>query len=94
MEQADFFSITYRYLVLNCLIHFILICGSFLLFSYPFLVLRIFSSLPNSLIREHIYSPQLQMNSLTLLLDQSPAFLTSEDFIRSNEIVRTKWHIY
>ena len=27
-------------------------------------------------------------------LDQSPAFLTSDDFIRSNEIIRTKWPIY
>ena len=29
-----------------------------------------------------------------LLLDRSPAFLTSDDFIRSNEIIRTKWPIY
>ena len=28
------------------------------------------------------------------LLDRSPAFLTSDDFIRSNEIIRTKWRIY
>ena len=34
------------------------------------------------LIREHLH------------LDQSPAFLTSEDFIRSNEIITTKWSIY
>ena len=27
-------------------------------------------------------------------LDRSPAFLTSDDFIRSNEIIRTKWPIY
>ena len=27
-------------------------------------------------------------------LDWSPAFLTSDDFIRSNEIIRTKWPIY
>ena len=27
-------------------------------------------------------------------LDQSPAFLTSDDFIRSNEIIRTKWLIF
>ena len=27
-------------------------------------------------------------------LDRSPAFLTSDDFVRSNEIVRTKWPIY
>ena len=27
-------------------------------------------------------------------LDQSPAILTSDDFIRSNEIIRTKWPIY
>ena len=27
-------------------------------------------------------------------LDWSPAFLTSDDFLRSNEIVRTKWPIY
>ena len=26
-------------------------------------------------------------------IDQSPAFLTSDDFIRSNEIIRTKWPI-
>ena len=29
-----------------------------------------------------------------ILLDRSPAFLTSEDFIRSNEIIRTKWPVY
>ena len=29
-----------------------------------------------------------------LQLDQSPAFLTFDDFVRSNEIVRTKWSIY
>ena len=28
------------------------------------------------------------------LLDRSPAFLTSDDFIISNEIIRTKWPIY
>ena len=28
------------------------------------------------------------------LLDRSPAFLTFDDFIRSNEIIRTKWPIY
>ena len=27
-------------------------------------------------------------------LDRSPAFLTSDDFVRSHEIVRTKWSIY
>ena len=27
-------------------------------------------------------------------LGQSPTFLTSDDFIRSNEIIRTKWRIY
>ena len=27
-------------------------------------------------------------------MDQSPAILTSDGFIRSNEIVRTKWPIY
>ena len=27
-------------------------------------------------------------------LDRSPAFLTSEDFISSSEIIRTKWPIY
>ena len=27
-------------------------------------------------------------------LDRSPAFLTSDDIIRSNEIIRTKWLIY
>ena len=27
-------------------------------------------------------------------IDQSPAFLTSDDFIRSNEIIRFKWPIY
>ena len=27
-------------------------------------------------------------------LDRSPAFLASEDFIRSSEIIRTKWPIY
>ena len=27
-------------------------------------------------------------------LDRSPAFLTSDNFIRSNEIFRTKWPIY
>ena len=26
--------------------------------------------------------------------DSSPAFLTSDDFIRSNEIIGTKWLIY
>ena len=29
-----------------------------------------------------------------LILDQSLTFLTSDDFIRSNEIIRTKWPIY
>ena len=28
------------------------------------------------------------------LLDRSPAFLISDDFMRSNEIIRTKWPIY
>ena len=28
------------------------------------------------------------------LLVRSPAILTSNDFVRSNEIVRTKWPIY
>ena len=28
------------------------------------------------------------------LLDQLPAILTSDDFIRSNQIIRTKWPIY
>ena len=27
-------------------------------------------------------------------VDRSPAILTSDDFIRSNEIIRTKWPIY
>ena len=27
-------------------------------------------------------------------VDQSPAFLISDYFVRSNEIVRTKWPIY
>ena len=27
-------------------------------------------------------------------LDRSPALLTSDNFIRSNEIIRTKWPIY
>ena len=27
-------------------------------------------------------------------IDRSPAFLISDDFIRSNEIIRTKWPIY
>ena len=31
---------------------------------------------------------------LLIQLEQSPAFLTSYDFIRSNEIIRTKWQIY
>ena len=41
-------------------------------------------------------SPQLPMNfftchsSLTLLLDRSPAFQTSDEFVKSNEIFRTK----
>ena len=29
-----------------------------------------------------------------MLINQSPAFLTSDDFVRSNEIVRKKWPIY
>ena len=28
------------------------------------------------------------------IFDQSPAILTCDDFVRSNEIVRTKWPIY
>ena len=28
------------------------------------------------------------------LLDRSPAILTSDDFIRSNEIIKTKWPTY
>ena len=28
------------------------------------------------------------------LLDQSPIFLTSNNFLRSKEIIRTKWSIY
>ena len=31
---------------------------------------------------------------LILLLGRTPAILTSNDFVRSNEIVRTKWPIY
>ena len=31
---------------------------------------------------------------LRVLLDRSLVFLTSDDFIRSNEIIRTKWPIY
>ena len=27
-------------------------------------------------------------------LDRSPAFLNSDDFVRSNEMIRTKWPIY
>ena len=27
-------------------------------------------------------------------IDRSPAILTSDDFIRSNKIIRTKWLIY
>ena len=40
---------------------------------------------------------KLQMQIMkweVLQLDPSPAFLTSDDFVRSNEIVRTKWPIY
>ena len=33
-------------------------------------------------------------DTIATLLDRSPAFLTSDDFIRSNEIIRTKWPIY
>ena len=31
---------------------------------------------------------------LNYVLDRSPAFLTSDDFVRSNEIIRTKRQIY
>ena len=30
----------------------------------------------------------------TKQVDRSPAILTSDDFIRSNEILRKKWSIY
>ena len=30
----------------------------------------------------------------SILLDRSPTILTSDDFIRSNEITRTKWPFY
>ena len=33
-------------------------------------------------------------SKFAILLDRSPVFLTSDDFIRSNEIIRTKWPIY
>ena len=29
-----------------------------------------------------------------MFVDRSPAFLTSDDFIRSNEIIRIKWPIF
>ena len=34
------------------------------------------------------------INKSTIHIDRSPAILTSDDFIRSNEIIRTKWPIY
>ena len=31
---------------------------------------------------------------MNIHVDQSPVFLTSDDFIRSNEVIRTKWPNY
>ena len=33
-------------------------------------------------------------NAFLYYIGGSPAFLTSDDFVRSNEIIRTKWPIY
>ena len=41
-----------------------------------------------------IVTLKLQIYKNTAEIDQSPAILTSDDFIRSNEIIRTKWPIY
>ena len=35
-----------------------------------------------------------EMPKYTKYLGRSPAILTSDDFVRSNEIIRTKWPIY
>ena len=40
------------------------------------------------MINDHDGQVQAQFNEY---LDRSPAFLTSDDFITSNEIIRTKW---
>ena len=37
---------------------------------------------------------RLIKSTINIQLDRSPAVLTSDDFIRSNEIVRNKWPIY
>ena len=47
----------------------------------------------------HIYSEMAMRHcgisgAYLLHIDRSPAILTSDDFIRSNEIIRTKWLIY
>ena len=39
-------------------------------------------------------SKKLGIHLPKIYLDRSPAFLTSDDFIRSNEIIRSKWPIY
>ena len=42
-----------------------------------------------------IFSPKsLAKFEICKYIDQSPAFLTSDNFIRSNEIIRTKWPIH
>ena len=37
---------------------------------------------------------QYSLDYGSTLLGRSPAFLTSDDIVRSNEIVKTKWPIY
>ena len=46
------------------------------------------------LVEMFLWAPLYSSSYNSILLDRSPAILTSDDFIRSNEIVRTKWPIY
>ena len=40
------------------------------------------------------YRQNVFLRYISRYIDRSPAILTSDDFLRSNEIIRTKWPIY
>ena len=41
-----------------------------------------------------IFATKFDYSSVCIYLDRSPAALTSDDFVRSNNILRTKWLNY
>ena len=64
--------------------------GSFnALFCAAMLVYIVIAEIPRSC----SFAVQKWPNIWTLL-GRSPAYLTSDDFVRSNEFIRTKWLIY